>query len=483
MSNIPVQNREDRPHAITAGGGCSGEVAQQFQKRCLKNAERTFAQATQCQQLNSIQAFISMEDAVFIIHAPSGCTGCVSFMNDLFKVGQHHRGLDQIQNARYMVTNFDETDIILGGEKKLQEAVLAAEERYHPGLIFIFTSCASAIIGDDVDTVAANLQSQVKAVIVPVHCEGFKSKVPATGFDSAFYSISHYVLKDWQPPKEKGLINVFAPMAIGWKDQQEIEGMLAILGLHVNYIPFYASLEKIKKIAAAEYSTSICQVFADEFMAYLHQEYNMPYSRPGMPLGIRNTDRWFQEVARLVGKVDIVEQYIADQHQRILPQIAAIRERIQGKRVFICAGTARSFAAATLIEDFGLRLVGMETPTFEEALVEDLDRLIQIHGDDFLVDVANMQPFEQANLVNRLKPDLFIGMSTWVAKQGVTSTHVLEVKRPTMGYNGLLYLGKKIENAIENPSFTLRLSSHKRLPYQENWYRQSPFKYFKEAGH
>jgi len=482
MDNTIARNREDRPYALTGGGGCSGEVADKFKKRCLKNADRTFAQATQCQEVNSIQAFISMEDAVFIIHSPNGCAGCMSFMNDLFKVGQYHREIENIRNARYIVTNLDETDVILGGEKKLKEAVLDAEVRYKPNIIFIFTSCASAIIGDDVDTVASTLQDQVKAIIVPIHCEGFKSKVPATGFDTAFNSIIKYVFKNQRPEKEKGLINVFAPMAIGYKDQLEIEKMLGVLGLHVNYIPFYSNLKKFKKIPAAEYSTSICQVFADEFMEYLKSEYGIPYSKTGMPLGIRNTDEWFLAVAKMVDKEEIALKYIEDQHKAVLPKIAEIRERIKNKKVFICAGTARSFAAATLIEDFGLKLVGMETPTYEEALIEDLDRLIEIHGDEFILDIANMQPFEQSNLVNRLKPDLFIGMSDWVAKLGITSAHVLETKRPTMGYKGILYLGKKIENAIENPSFTIKLTRHKKLPYKDSWYLKNPFKYFKEVG-
>ncbi|MBP2643318.1 MAG: nifE1 [Firmicutes bacterium] len=482
MTSTIARNREDRPFALTGGGGCGKELADKFKKRCLKNADRTFAQASQCQQINSIQAFISMEDAVFIIHSPVGCSGCVSFMNDLFKVGQYHRGLTSIRSARYLITNLDELDIIQGGEEKLRQAVLELEQRYHPKLIFIFTSCASAIIGDDVDSIAGELQNQVGAVIVPIHCEGFKSKVPATGFDTAFNALVKYVFKNEKPEREKGLINVFAPMAIGWKDQQEIERMLGVLGLKVNYFPFYSNLDKLKKIPAAEYSTSICQVFADEFMELLKRDYGIPYSKTGMPLGIRNTDEWLLGVARLVGKEEVAREYIREQHERVLPEIAKIKSRIQGKKVFICAGTARSFAAATLIDDFGLKLVGMQTPTYEEMLIEDFDKLIELHGDEFIVDVANMQPYEQANLVQRLTPDLFIGVSSWVAKQGITSTHVLETKRPTMGYNGILYLGNKIEDVIENPGFNEKLAKHKKLPYKESWYSESPFKFHKEAG-
>ncbi len=482
MSSIIAKNRENRPYALTDGGGYSRELSGKFKKRCLKNADRTFAQATQCQETNSISALLSMQDSAFVVHAPNGCVGCISFMNDNFKVGQFHRGVKNIRNARYIVTNVDEKDVVLGGEKKVREAVLELEKRYKPNIIFVFTSCASGIIGDDVDAVASTVQKEVNAIVVPIHCEGFKSKVPATGFDTVFRAIKHYIIKDEKPEKEKGLINVFATTSIGYKDQSELEKLLDVLGLHVNYIPFYSNVEKLKRIPAAEYSVAVCQVFADEFMEYLKNEYDIPYSKTGMPIGIRSTDEWFLSVARLAKKEEIALKYIEKEHNRVLPEIAKIREHIGGKRVFICAGTGRGVAAATLIEDFGMKLVGIQTPTYEEALIENFDQLQKIHGGDFIIDIANMQPFEQSNLVNKLKPELFIGMSNWVAKLGIPSTHILESKRPTFGYDGLLYLARKIENAVENPSFNIKLAKHKKLPYKESWYSENVFKYFKEVG-
>jgi len=113
MANLVERNREERKYAITGGGSCSSNLSERFKKRCLKNAERSFAQTTQCQEINSIQALLSMEDAAFVVHAPNGCVGCVSFMNDNFKVGQYHRGIHNIRNARYIVTSLDEKDMFL----------------------------------------------------------------------------------------------------------------------------------------------------------------------------------------------------------------------------------------------------------------------------------------------------------------------------------------------------------------------------------
>ena len=473
--------RESRPGRINDLGTTGKEVEQDFKKGCLKRADRSFAQGLQCQQINSMAALMSLEDSVFVSHSPQGCVGCSIMAVDMYRVGQAHRGIKNIKNPRIIVTNIDQKSVVFGGEEKLRESVKLAVERYHPKLIFVYASCASGIIGDDIDAITADLQKEVDSVIVPIHCEGFKSKICASGFDAAFIAINKYILKKEKQEKEKGLVNLFAPTTVSYADQLEMERMLATIGVKVNYIPFYSSLEKIKRIPAAEASTSICKVFADEFMKTLWEDYEIPYSHTVMPIGIRNTDKWFRGIAKVLGKEDEVEEIIKKEHERIEPLVQKIRSKLEGKRVFICGGTGRSFAAAALIDDFGMELVGLETPTYDEDAQVDIEYLNNIHK-DYVVDIANMQPFEQVNLVNKLKPDAFIGVPEWAAKLGIPTTHVLDGKRPTMGYDGLLYLGNKIAEQLQNPGFNKKLAKHVKLPYKDSWYEEDAFKYIEKNG-
>lgn len=477
MANIQYSGiRESKPGRVNDLISTGKEVAENYQKGCLKRADRSFAQGLQCQQINSMAALMSLEDAVFVSHSPQGCVGCAIMAVDMYRVGQAHRGIKNIQNPRIIVTNLDQKSVVFGGEAKLRESVKKAVDRYHPKLIFVYASCASGIIGDDIDAIAADLQKDNEALIVPIHCEGFKSKICASGFDAAFIAINKYILKQNRIPKQKGLVNLFAPTTVSYADQREIERMLALIDVQVNYIPFYSSLEKIKKIPAAEASTSICKVFADEFMQTLEEDYDIPYSHTVMPIGIRNTDKWYRGIAKVLGKEQEAEAIIAKEHERIEPLAEKLKARLAGKQVFICGGTGRSFAAAALIDDFGMKLVGLETPTYDADAQIDIEYLNGIH-EDYVVDIANMQPFEQVNLVNKLKPDAFIGVPDWAAKLGVPTTHVLDGKRPTMGYDGLLFLGNKIADQLENPGFNKKLAEHVKLPYRKSWYQEDAFKY------
>lgn len=468
--------RESRAGRINDLGTTGKEAEDNFKKGCLKRADRSFAQGLQCQQINSMAALMSLEDSVFISHSPQGCVGCSIMAVDMYRVGQVHRGIKDIKNPRIIVTNIDQKSVVFGGEQKLRDSVKKAIERYSPKLIFIYASCASGIIGDDIDAISADLQKETNSVIVPIHCEGFKSKICASGFDAAFIAINKYILKHEKLPKEKGLVNLFAPTTISYADQTEMERMLSLIDVKVNYIPFYSSLDKIKRIPQAEASTSICKVFADEFMETLWEDYEIPYSHTVMPIGVRNTDKWYRGIAKVLGKEKEVEEIIAKEHERIEPLVAKLKVRLHGKRVFICGGTGRSFAAAALIDDFGMELIGLETPTYDEDAQVDINYLNGIHM-DFILDIANMQPFEQVNLLKKLKPDAFIGVPEWAAKLGIPTTHVLDGKRPTMGYDGLLFLGNKIAEQLENPGFNVKLSKHVKLPYKDSWYEEDAFKY------
>jgi nitrogenase molybdenum-iron protein alpha chain len=474
--------RESRPGRLNDLGTTGKEAEENYKKGCLKRADRSFAQGLQCQQINSMAALMSLEDSVFISHSPQGCVGCSIMAVDMYRVGQAHRGIKNIKNPRLFVTNLDQKSVVFGGEQKLRDTVKKAVDRYNPKMAFVYASCASGIIGDDIDAICRELQDEYPdTLIVPIHCEGFKSKICASGFDAAFISINKYILKKEKIEKEKGLVNLFAPTTVSYADQKEMERMLSLLGVKVNYIPFYSSLEKIKRIPAAEASTSICKVFADEFMKTLWEDYEIPYSHTVMPIGIRNTDKWYRGIAGVLGKEKEVEEIIAKEHERIEPLVLKIKDRLKGKRIFICGGTGRSFAAAALIDDFGMKLVGIETPTYDEDAQVDIEYLNGIHK-DYVVDVANMQPFEQVNLVNKLKPDAFIGVPDWAAKLGIPTTHVLDGKRPTMGYDGLLYLGNKIADQLENPGFNVKLAKHVKLPYKDSWYQENAFKYITDGG-
>ncbi len=481
VKTVPI--REQRLGSCIAHGDTYSCLNRQIGGKCLKKASRSFNQATVCQEWYSMFTLFTVQDSVSIIHAPVGCAASGACMNVFNRCGQAVRGKSRIFNAKWVATDLNESDIIHGGEKKLRQTVKEVDERYRPKVIFIFTSCASGIIGDPVADIVSELQEETKAKIVLSQCEGFKSSVWATGFDAAFHGILEYLLEP-SDVKDPSLVNVISPLTVGWLDEVELQRLMTPLNLTANFIPCYATLEQLKRTVQAAATTSTCLAYGDYFARILTEQYGVPHTRELMPVGLEGTDRWLLSLAEITGRRKEAEDLIRSEHSRVEPELIGLRRRLQNKKVFVSAGQARAMTFSLLAKELGFELVGTTVYHYDEVIAESINRLALASG-NAQINVANIQHFETANALNRLKPDLYVAddMTTcWGAKQGFPTVPVYDYGMTYLGYNGLLAIGRRFANAIENPSFALKLSKHQKLPYRNSWYGESPFKYIINEG-
>jgi nitrogenase molybdenum-iron protein alpha chain len=479
----PVPIREDRLDSFIGHGGSCRELCGEVRCKCLKKMDRTFSQATVCSEWYSMFTLLSVQNSVVVLHGPIGCASSGANMNIFNRCGQAARGQNPIRNARWFSTDLKDTDIIHGGEAKLRATVKLAEERYHPDVIFIFTSCASGIIGDPVADIVESLQKEVQSRLVLSQCEGFKSKVWATGFDSAFHGLLEYVVEP-RDKKEPDLVNVITPLTVGHLDEIEINRLFTPLGLRANYIPCYATIEDIRRTVSAAATTATCLTYGEYFARSLTERYGVPHTRQLMPVGLECTDRWLRDLAAIIGKEKETEKLIAAEHARVEPQLEEIRKALKGKRVFVSAGQARAMTFSALANELGFELVGTTVYHYDEVIAASIQRLAQQSG-NAQINVANIQPFEQTNSLRRLKPDLYVAddMTTcWAARQGLPTVPIYDYGMTYLGYNGVIGIGKRFANAIANPGFAVKLARHRSLPYRESWYAENPFKYLVEQG-
>ncbi len=70
-------------------------------------------------------------------------------------------------------TDFSEGNIVFGGEKKLYKAIMNVAQRYHPVAIFVYATCLSALIGDDIDSVCKLATQQINLPVIYVNAPGF----------------------------------------------------------------------------------------------------------------------------------------------------------------------------------------------------------------------------------------------------------------------------------------------------------------------
>ncbi|MDR0818128.1 MAG: hypothetical protein LBN43_00955, partial [Oscillospiraceae bacterium] len=403
---------EKKPGVFFGGVGTAEKLHGDFKQGCLQNVNRAFGLGQQCPIATATRVVQAIDNSVLIVHSPIGCTGVMNMENGSMKIHSRLYGLPE-RNSWIMTTNMDEMDIINGGEAKLKETILEAVRRHDPELISIMTSCASGIIGDDIDSVIEQLQPELRAILLPIYCEGFRSRIPMTGSDSAFLGIQRTILKDAEPAAEKqDLVNVVVLPTTGPKDRGYLGELLGRMGLKANFVPYFGSVASLKNMVNAKVSTSVCVAYGSELLEFLKNKYDVPFTKYIMPIGSLETDEWLREIGRYTGKEKEAEQVIAEERATYLDRIKALRTRVEGRRVLICNNLMRGLANAAIARDLGLDIEAIQSIVYTEFMNNEYagSRLSEVIKPDTKISFNGMQPHEFVNLARKVKIDLYLGM-------------------------------------------------------------------------
>jgi Nitrogenase molybdenum-iron protein, alpha and beta chains len=480
IGNSEVPIREQRLGAIVGYHGTADDLYRRSKAGNLEDQERSFTQCTSCSSVNAICQLAMIQDAAVVNHAPLGCSGDFSNFNFINRSGQHKRGW-QLANAHLISSNLRENDMVFGGAAKLREAVIEAFNRYQPRAIFITTSCASGIIGEDMEGLADELQAELKIPIISIYCEGFKSRVWATGFDAAYHGILRKVVKP-AVRKRPELINV-----INFWGEDIFTELLGKIGLVPNYVVPFTSIRQLEKLSEAGATVQICSTLGTYLAAGLEEEFGVPEVKAPPPYGIAGTDAWLRELGKVTHKEQEVEKLINDEKEAIASELAELRKKLLGVKGFISAGAVHGHSLISVLKDLGVEVIGgcvwHHDQKFDhgDERADSLQHLVTHYGDvDF--GICGKQSFELVNLLYKLKPDIFVvrhnGMAVWGAKLGIP-TILMGDEHFGFGYRGLIHYGRKIVDTITNPAYVKNLAVHSRLPYTQWWLQQDPYSFMR----
>jgi len=490
--------REDRLKTNIAFGGTCAQIkgcisAGCFGKNgCLNLAGRRFSQTYGCQFSLSLSTLNTLRKTVIIMHGPVGCGIC-----SIATVGvnQNFKRLrdPNAEGIIWLSTNLDEADVINGGEKKLREAVLYADREFRPETIIVANGCVPALIGDDTDSILADLDTKTAADLAEVHCEGFKTKVMATAYDAVYHTILKKYLKkpdrreylvepDLEKLKEQYRIsrnvNVLTVSSMSRQDELELQRLLNALGLNVTFLPCFAEPEDFRYSLESSLNVCICGTHDDYFVEHVKAKYGIPFMIDTMPIGRKNTDRWIMKIAEHFGLEKEAKNLIAFENRLLNESLEPFRKALAGKSAFLAGGEVRIIATAEILQDLGMRIAGFKAHHFDQFIEPVFSALENV--DDVLMGVATNQPFEQSNLLNRLKPDVFIthtGGNNIAAKHGIPILPLFGPSFNYLGYSGVFEVARRLNRIIKNSQFNRKLSENTSLPFKKSWYEKDPFAY------
>jgi nitrogenase molybdenum-cofactor synthesis protein NifE len=389
-------------------------------------------------------------DAAHLVHGPIACEGnswdsrnSASSGPQLYRTG--------------FTTDLGELDIIHGGEKKLYRAIKEIVRRHQPPAVFVYVTCVTALIGDDVEAVCQAATERLGTPIIPVAAPGFAGS-KNLGNKLAGSALMEHVIGSVEPPTTTDRdINVLGEYNVAGELWQ-ITPLLDRLGIRVLApITGDARYHQVAAAHRARVNMVVCSQALVSLARQMQERWDIPYFE-GSFYGISDTSTSLRTLARMLvdrgaapDLIDRTEALIADEEARAWAALAPYRERLGGKRVLLYTGGVKSWSVVSALQEIGMTIVGTSV---RKSTAEDKERIKELMGDD--APMVDQIPAKQmyAMLANREADILMSGGRTqFVALK--TKTPWLDINQERhhayAGYDGMIELVRRIDAELSSP--------------------------------
>lgn len=360
-----------------------------------------------------------IKKSLIIFHGIAGCN-----------IEAIHFRSDQIPGGSYVPvipTGLNESDCIYGGNEKLfrtlRDTIAQSKKQNRPpDIVFILTSDAPSIVGDDIHTAARVVQEETGINIIAADTPGFLGGV-STGTDIILAELlNKYSIKNNNTQK-KNYLNLIAPYLIGSKnwnnDSDEIIRLLEASGISVNLnLCRNLTLQDIKKFDGAAYNLNLC---GEEMPSFEKQSFELGvknyYRNLPLPLGAANTEEWLLNIAKDIGdeekakEILIADQKFAQKQLRFNYNFSWMSTLMYQKKCGLLSHAKFGASLARcLLWDFGIipKVIGLIAET-ERAKNEAMELLDEIKGQAEFEALINPTYFEYGNALKKADVDFSIG--------------------------------------------------------------------------
>jgi nitrogenase molybdenum-iron protein alpha chain len=466
--------REGRLGSISGYCGALQDLVAQSHCGSLKNRERCFSQSSMCLSMCAVGQLLGIRDIAVVYHAPSGC--CAGAAGTYILANQIAARIGASNDSVMVGTDLDEHDTVFGAAEGVRKIAYEVYQKFKPKAIFVASSCVTGVIGEDLDSLCEELSEELPVPVESVHCEGFKSRIWASGFDIADHAVMRSIVK---PPKEKRPVINFKNFFESHR--KEITAIFARFGVTPQFLYMNSTVEELSHISESLATVCVCGTLGTYLGNALEEKYGVPYIRTINFLGVTGFEKWLREIGKAIGKEKEIDAYLAEEREKYLPEITELKKELKGLRAVIGMGPGYTYEVARVLQELGIEVVWAAAWHYDYrydngAVPPAMDYLKTESPNDIGFSVADMQNYEILNIINRYRPDIYFsrhpGSTVWAIKQGVAAFYVAD-EYSIFGYKGMLQFVKSVADVIRNRSFEKNLAARCKLPYTDWWYRQA----------
>ena len=401
-------------------------------------------------------ALLPIADVAHIVHGPIECAGS----------SWDNRGARSTGPALYrlgMTTDLSEQDVIMGrGEKRLFHAVKQAIDRYQPAAVFVYSTCVTALIGDDLPAICKAAEQRWGVPVVPVDAAGFYGS-KNLGNRIAGEVMVQYVVGTGEPspppvdPARPDLkvhdINLIGEYNIAG-EMWRVLPLFDELGLRVLCtLSGDTRFREVQTMHRAEVNMIVCSRAMLNVARKLKEQFGTPWFE-GSFYGVRDVSQALRDIARLIGDPDLsqrTEAVIAREEASANIALEPWRQRLHGKRALLYTGGVKSWSIVSALQDLGITVVATGTKKSTE---EDKARIRELMGEDArMIEDGNAR--ELLALSREYHADLLIagGRNMYTALKARLPFLDINQEREFAyaGYRGMTELARQIARTVENP--------------------------------
>ena len=338
-------------------------------KACAQQSQPGSAQGG-CAFDGASITLVPITDAAHLVHGPIACSGnswnsrgSLSSGSTLYKMG--------------FTTDISENDIIFGGEKKLYKAVVQVINNFNPSAVFVYSTCITALIGDDLDAVCKAVVEKYKIPVIPVHSPGFVGS-KNLGNRLGGEALLQHVIGSKEPKYTTNYdINIVGEYNIAG-EMWAVTTLLEKLGIRVlGKMTGDAKYEDICFAHRAKLNVMICSKALINVASSMKEKYDIPYIEESF-YGVDDMSRCLRNIAKFFNDaqlIDRTEKIIEEEISRMNIQLEPYRKKLKGKRMVLYTGGVKSWSIVSAAQDLGMQVVATSTKKSTE---EDKSRIKKI---------------------------------------------------------------------------------------------------------
>ncbi len=414
-------------------------------KACQQQAKPGAAQGG-CAFDGASIALVPITDVAHLVHGPIACAG-----NSWGSRGSLSSGPTIYQMG--FTTDLSENDIIFGGEKKLYKAIQEVKDRYSPAAVFVYLTCVTALIGDDLEAVCQAAAQKFEIPVIPVSSPGFVGS-KNLGNRIGGEALLEYVVGTREPeyttPYDINLIGEYNIAGEMWA----VTPLLEKLGIRVlAKITGDARYHEVACAHRAKLNVTICSKALINMAHKMEERYGIPYFEASI-YGVEDINRLLRTIAEKLGDADLqarVEQLIQAETTQLQAALDPYRQRLQGKRIVLYTGGVKSWSIISAAQELGIDVAATSTKKSTE---EDKARIKTLLGKDgIMLQKGNAQ--ELLKVIAQTRADMLIagGRNQYTALKAKIPFLDINQERhhPYAGYLGMIEMAKELDEALHSP--------------------------------